>query len=177
MLTTEGQHFICPLDIGYLPYQRVILAFRGIFLTEKRVLSDMICCPSAVNKCPFKGHSNPYVVRIVWYLVISYLVPIECNVWLLLLYLWALSQRVMQKKIFSTYHFEYQYTVHYINVRNEKFKLNSFNNAFLDICISQYTEHPVFVLNKYSIVSEKVQLNKIRSIKIFNKLHFLKLLF
>ena len=54
MLTAEGQHFICPLNMGYIPYQRVILAFRGIFLPEKRVLQDMICCPSAVNKCPFK---------------------------------------------------------------------------------------------------------------------------
>ena len=31
-----------------------LLAFRGIFLPEKRVLQDVICCPSVVNKCPFK---------------------------------------------------------------------------------------------------------------------------
>ena len=85
MLTAEGQHFICPLNMGYVPYQRVILAFRGMFLPEKRVLQDMICCPSAVNKCPFKG-----MVRNVLYLVISYAVPLECNVWLLILSLWAL---------------------------------------------------------------------------------------
>ena len=54
MLTSEGQHFICPLNMGYIPYQRVILDFRGMFLPKKRVLQDMICCPSAVNKCPFK---------------------------------------------------------------------------------------------------------------------------
>ena len=54
MLTAEGQHFICPLNVGYIPYQRVILAFKGIFLPEKRVLQNMICRPSAVNKCPFK---------------------------------------------------------------------------------------------------------------------------
>ena len=40
--------------MGYIPYQWVILAFRGIFLPEKRVLQDMICCPSAVNECPFE---------------------------------------------------------------------------------------------------------------------------
>ena len=35
-------------------YQGVILAFEGIFCPEKRVLQDMICCPSAVNKYSFK---------------------------------------------------------------------------------------------------------------------------
>ena len=54
MLTAEGQHFIFPLNMGYIPYYRVILCFRGIFLPEKRVLQDMICCPSPGNKCPFK---------------------------------------------------------------------------------------------------------------------------
>ena len=54
MLTAEGQHFTCLLHIGYIPYKRVILSSRGIFLPEKRVLQDMICCPSAVNKCPLK---------------------------------------------------------------------------------------------------------------------------
>ena len=54
MLTAEGQHFICPLNMGYIPYKRVILSSRGIFLPEKRVLQDMISCPSAVNKCPFR---------------------------------------------------------------------------------------------------------------------------
>ena len=54
MITAEGQHFICPLSIGYMLYQRVILAFRCLFLAEKRVLQDLICCPFAVNKCPFK---------------------------------------------------------------------------------------------------------------------------
>ena len=54
MLTAEEQHFICPLNMGYIPYQRVIIAFKGIFLPEKRVLQDMICCPYAVNECPFK---------------------------------------------------------------------------------------------------------------------------
>ena len=54
MLAAEGQHFICPLNMGYIHYKRVILSFRGIFLPEKRVLQDMICCPSALNKFPFK---------------------------------------------------------------------------------------------------------------------------
>ena len=54
MLTADGQHFICPLNIGYILYQRVILDFRGLFLPERRVLQDMMGCPSAVNKCPFK---------------------------------------------------------------------------------------------------------------------------
>ena len=40
--------------MGYILYLRVILAFRGLFLPEKRLIPDMICCPSAVNKCPFK---------------------------------------------------------------------------------------------------------------------------
>ena len=54
MLTAEGQHLICSLNMEYILYKRVILAFRGLFLPEKRVLQDMICCPSADNKCPFK---------------------------------------------------------------------------------------------------------------------------
>ena len=55
MLTAEGQLFICPLiNRGYILQQRVILALNGIFLSQKRVLQDMICGPSAVNKCPFK---------------------------------------------------------------------------------------------------------------------------
>ena len=48
----------------------------------------MICCPSAVNI--LKGRTTSYLVRNVWYLVISYDVPLECNVWLLILSLWAL---------------------------------------------------------------------------------------
>ena len=51
----------------------------------------MICCPSAVNKCPFKRTSVPYLVRNVWYLVTSYSVPLERIVWLLILSLWALE--------------------------------------------------------------------------------------
>ena len=35
-------------------YQQVILSFMGLSLPEKRLLQDMICCPSAVNKCHFK---------------------------------------------------------------------------------------------------------------------------
>ena len=54
ILTGEGQHFIYPLNMGYIQYYRVILAFRGYFLSEKRELQDIICCPSALNKCPFK---------------------------------------------------------------------------------------------------------------------------
>ena len=89
MLTAEGQHFICPLNMGYIPYKPVILAFRGMFLPEKRVLQDMICCPSAVNKCPFKRTYNSIFGKNALYLVISYAVPLECNVWLLILSLWA----------------------------------------------------------------------------------------
>jgi hypothetical protein len=54
MLTAEGQHLICSLNIKYILYKRVILAFRGLFLPEKRVVQDLKCCPFAVNKCPFK---------------------------------------------------------------------------------------------------------------------------
>ena len=54
MLPAEGQHFICPLNVGYILYYGVSLAIRGLFLPEKKVLQDMKCCPSAVNKCPFK---------------------------------------------------------------------------------------------------------------------------
>ena len=54
MSTTEGQHFICPLKMEYISYYQGTLTFKGIFLPEKRVLQDMICCPSAVNKCSFK---------------------------------------------------------------------------------------------------------------------------
>ena len=54
MLTAKGQHFICPNNMGYIRYYRVILAFRGLFLLEKRVLQDMICCPFSVIKYPFK---------------------------------------------------------------------------------------------------------------------------
>ena len=54
MLTGEGQRFICPLNLGNIVYQRVILAFRGLFLQEKMVLQAMTCCPSTVNKCPFQ---------------------------------------------------------------------------------------------------------------------------
>ena len=57
MLSAEGQHFICPLNVGYILYQGVILAFRGLILPGKTVLQDMIYCPFAVNKCPFK---RPY---------------------------------------------------------------------------------------------------------------------
>ena len=54
MVTAEGQHLICSLNIKYILYKRVILAFRGLFLPEKRVVQDLKCCPFAVNKCPFK---------------------------------------------------------------------------------------------------------------------------
>ena len=37
-----------------------------------------------------KGHTIPYLVRNVWYLVVSCAVPLECIVWLLILSLWAL---------------------------------------------------------------------------------------
>ena len=47
MLIADGQHFICPLNMGYILYQRVILAFRCLFLPDKRVLHYMICGPSA----------------------------------------------------------------------------------------------------------------------------------
>ena len=88
--TAEGQYFICPPNIGYIPYYRVILAFRGIFLPEKRVLQDMICCPSAVNKCPFKR--TYYSIFGKECLVFGYIIcsPFKCNVCLLLLSLWAL---------------------------------------------------------------------------------------
>ena len=94
MLTAEGQHFICPLNMGYIPYQRVILAFKGIFLPEKRVLQDMICCPSAVNKCPFKRtyyfiFGNDYLVfgNIIccpfrMYCLAPYTVPLGPTLWL-----------------------------------------------------------------------------------------------
>ena len=54
MLTAQGQHYIFPPNMAYMPYERVILGFSSIYLPEKRVFQDMICCPSAVNKCPFK---------------------------------------------------------------------------------------------------------------------------
>ena len=79
MLTAEGQHFICPLNMGCIPYWRVILAFRGLFLPEKRVLQDMICCPSAVNIFLLKGHAIPYLVRNVWYLVRNMWLPSRCT--------------------------------------------------------------------------------------------------
>ena len=37
-----------------------------------------------------KGHTVSHLARSVWYLVISYAVPLECMVWLLILSLWAL---------------------------------------------------------------------------------------
>ena len=40
--------------MGYILYYRVMLVLRGLFLPEKRVLHDMICCPSAITKYPFK---------------------------------------------------------------------------------------------------------------------------
>ena len=44
--------------MGYIFHLRVILAFRGLFLREKKVLQDMICCFSAVTKCPSKRTFN-----------------------------------------------------------------------------------------------------------------------
>ena len=39
----------------------------------------------------------------------------------------------------------------YYIFKNGILKLNSFNNAVLDKCISQYTEHPVSRLREYSV--------------------------
>ena len=62
MLTAEGQHLICPPNMGYILYYRVILAFRVFFLPEKRVLQEMICFPYDVNKyCSLYCSSGPYV--------------------------------------------------------------------------------------------------------------------
>ena len=36
MVTAEGQYFVNRLNVGYLLFYRVILAFMGLFLTEKR---------------------------------------------------------------------------------------------------------------------------------------------
>ena len=47
----KSQYSIFQNDILYY---RVILAFKGIFLPEKSILQDKICCPSAVNKFSFK---------------------------------------------------------------------------------------------------------------------------
>ena len=77
MLTAEGQHLLCSLNMEYIPYKRVILAFRGLFLSEKRVVQDLKCCPFAVNKCPLKGHTIPYLLMNVWYLVITMLSAVQ----------------------------------------------------------------------------------------------------
>ena len=49
LLTAEGQHFICPLSVGY------------ILISE--LLQDMTSCPSAVNKYPFKGTNYSIFVK------------------------------------------------------------------------------------------------------------------
>ena len=90
MVTAEGQHFICPLNMRYIMFYRVIQAFRGLILTEKRVLQDIICCPSDVNKCPFKRTYHSIFCNEC--LVLSNIIccPLECVVLLLILSLWAL---------------------------------------------------------------------------------------
>ena len=41
-----------------------------------------------------KGHTFPYLVMNVWYLLISYAVPLECIEWLLIRSLWTLMTKV-----------------------------------------------------------------------------------
>ena len=74
LLVTFSMDFLFALNTIACVY---LLAFRGIFLPEKRILHDMICCPSVVNKYSFKGHNIPYLVKNVWYFVILYAVPLE----------------------------------------------------------------------------------------------------
>ena len=71
MLTAKGQHFICPFNVGYILYQQVILASRVFFFPEKRVI------PRLLTNVLLKGHTNPYLVRDVWYLVLSQAVPLN----------------------------------------------------------------------------------------------------
>ena len=47
--------FYKPNNIWYLySVKQGYFSYSGSFLPEKRVLQDLICCPSAVNKCLFK---------------------------------------------------------------------------------------------------------------------------